>query len=277
VLRAATESPDGRGRGHWDALGAVTGRLTCVKPNLLGISKRAEVRRLFKARPGHVIVSIDASNMELRVAADVLGDEALLAVFDDPEADVHAAAAGKVLGKPPHAVTSPERKNAKPIVFGTVLGQKPPGLVTYAANIFNLTLTLEEATAWQEAFIGAFPRLGEWQAAVRKSPGLFATTASGRYRRFPDREHDINARLAYQIQGTAADAMKSALVCIAPLLSSFGAELVLAPHDEFVFECPEATASEMTMAMLQAIVRGFRRFLPRVGLAFEYETGPTWT
>lgn len=159
ILEAASASPDGRVRGHWDPLGAATGRMTCSAPNLLGIPHAPAVRSKFIASPGHMLISIDASQMELRVAADVLQEDKLLELFKRERTDIHRASAALLLGKQQDDVTPGERTRAKAVNFGLLLGMQEAGLQEYALENYGVTLSEAEASRWRENFLGQFDRI----------------------------------------------------------------------------------------------------------------------
>lgn len=277
ILQAASASPDGRVRGQWDSLGAATGRMTCSAPNLLGIPHAPAVRSKIIAPRGYTIISIDASQMELRVAADVLQEEKLLELFKRERTDIHQATAALLLGKNERDVTTEERKRAKVVNFGLLFAMQEAGLQEYARENYGVILSEAEASRWRRDFLGQFDRIRSWQERVRREEATVVVTAAGRRRRFFDGGRDFNARLAHEIQGSAADAMKHALVEVAPILPAYDARLVLAPHDELVFEVPIAAAPEAAQAFRSKMESGFRRVLPRVRLAFDITSGPHWT
>lgn len=276
VLDSARTHVDGRARGHWRSLGARTGRLSCSSPNLLGIPRDPAIRSLIVAPPGRSILSIDASNAELRVAADVLADEKMLAVFARRDADLHREIYARATNTPVDQVTSDDRRRNKPMVFGAVLGMTPPGAVEYAREAYGVELSIDDAALLLRNIVGAFPTIEEWQRDVRERQPRFVESRSGRYSMFAPGAADYHARLAFRIQGTAADAMKSALVELSPVMAGLDVKLILAPHDEFVFECPAGAEEELAPRLTYAIACGFRRFLPNVRLKFEAKAGPTW-
>lgn len=277
ILQAASASPDGRVRGHWDPLGAATGRMTCSVPNLLGIPHAPAVRSKFIAPPGHMLISIDASQMELRVAADVLQEEKLLELFKRERTDIHEATAALLLGKDERDVTTEERKRAKVVNFGLLFAMQEVGLQEYARENYGVILSEAEASRWRRDFLGQFDRIRKWQERVRREEATVVVTAAGRRRMFFGGGRDFNARLAHEIQGSAADAMKHALVEVAPILPAYDARLILALHDEFVFEVPSAAAHEAAQAFRSKMEAGFRRVLPRVRLDFDVTIAPHWT
>ncbi len=245
------------GRVHtvYSQVTAATGRLSSNDPNLQNIPVRTEmgndIRRAFVARDcgeDPILLSVDYSQIELRILAHLSGDEELRQAFMEG-LDVHAATAARVFGVDPGEVDREQRRRAKVFNFG----------VLYGLTAFGLTqregIPREQAEEFIRAYFEAYPGVAEWRERVveeAREKG-YAETLTGRRRPVPAlRAHDRNRRMAAEriainmpAQGTAADIIKIATNRIDHELEQRRAEgararLVLQVHDELIFELPAA-------------------------------------
>jgi DNA polymerase-1 len=279
----------GRVHTSFNQAGAVTGRLASTDPNLQNIPVRTElgrrVRRAFIAAPGHVLLSADYSQIELRIAAHYSQDPMLMQTFFEG-GDIHTATAAAVLNLPPEKVSKTQRRLAKTVNFGILYGQSAFGLTKTTG------LTLAEAEDFIKNYFDRFPGLKKYldetkRMAVERG---YVETLLGRRRYFPGlsagqradtREAAIARARAEReainapIQGTAADIVKKAMLELPPALAAAGlsAKLLLQVHDELLLECPakevKATARVARRVMESA-------FTLRVPLAVEVRAGPNW-
>jgi DNA polymerase I len=240
---------DGRVHTTFIQTGAATGRMASQNPGLQNIPIRTEesraIRQAFVASPGYTLVSIDYSQIELRVAAVLSGDEKLIDIFKRGE-DVHTGVAMRVFGVSAEEVTKDMRRKAKVINFGILYGM---GVNALRGNLGEDT-SREEAQQFYTAYFNTFTRLAEYledtKAFARKHG--YTETMHHRRRHFPG----INSgapfiramaeRMAINapVQGTAADMMRIAMVTIYTRLVTEGKQndvrMLLQVHDELVFE-----------------------------------------
>ncbi|HET9642512.1 MAG TPA: DNA polymerase I [Burkholderiaceae bacterium] len=227
---------------------AVTGRLASNEPNLQNIPIRTvegrRVREAFIAPPGHVIVSADYSQIELRLMAHISGDENLVAAFTQG-LDVHRATASEVFGVSLDAVSSEQRRYAKTINFGLIYGMSAFGLAS------NLGIERSAANAYIDRYFQRYPRVKRYMDETRASAKAhgFVETLFGRRivlqdingangpRRSAAERQAINAPM----QGTAADLVKLAMIAVQDALDvqQRRTKMVMQVHDELVFEVPE--------------------------------------
>jgi DNA polymerase-1 len=228
---------------------ASTGRLASTNPNVQNIPIRGDlgrqIRRAFVAPEGHVLLSADYSQIELRVLAHLSGDEGFAEAFASGH-DFHAAIAAKVYGASVGDVTSQMRAYAKQFSFGIAYGMSAYGVQQ------RLGIPLEEAETFIEAYYAQFPKLkGFLDAQVHKATAEgFTTTMFGRRRYLPElqssnrRVRALGERMALNapIQGSAADIIKKAMIDVdLELRANPGvATMLLSVHDELVFEVPDA-------------------------------------
>ena len=261
---------------------AVTGRLSSNEPNLQNIPIRtAEGRRIreaFVAPPGHLIVSADYSQIELRIMAHLSQDENLLRAFHEGM-DVHRATASEVFGVPPAEVSSEQRRYAKTINFGLIYGMSAFGLAA------QLDIEREAAKNWIERYFARYPGVKRYMDGTRsqaKAQGWVETVLGRRLwlpeinspngpRRGGAERQAINAPL----QGTAADIVKLAMIAVQHWLDAgpFASTLVLQVHDELVLEVPEGEL-ETIRAELPRLMAGVVAL--DVPLLAEVGAGPNW-
>jgi len=261
---------------------AVTGRLSSNEPNLQNIPIRtAEGRRIreaFVAPPGHLIVSADYSQIELRIMAHLSQDENLLRAFHEGM-DVHRATASEVFGVPPAEVSSEQRRYAKTINFGLIYGMSAFGLAA------QLGIEREAAKNWIERYFTRYPGVKRYMDGTRsqaKAQGWVETVLGRRLwlpeinspngpRRGGAERQAINAPL----QGTAADIVKLAMIAVQDRLDAghFASKLVLQVHDELVLEVPEGEL-ETIRAELPRLMAGVVAL--DVPLLAEVGAGPNW-
>jgi DNA polymerase-1 len=261
---------------------AVTGRLSSNEPNLQNIPVRtAEGRRIreaFVAPPGHVIVSADYSQIELRIMAHISQDENLLRAFAEGM-DVHCATAAEIFGVSPDAVSSEQRRYAKVINFGLIYGMSAFGLAS------NLGIERSAATAYIERYFLRYPGVKRYMDDTRlqaKDKG-YVETVFGRRLWLPEihsgngplRAAAERAAINAPMQGTAADLIKLAMVAVQDRLDAEGKGtlMIMQVHDELVFQVPEAEL-DWVRREVPAMMAGVGAL--RVPLLAEVGAGPNW-
>lgn len=204
----------GRLHPHYGQIGAWSGRMSCGGPNVQQIPREAAFRRCFAAPPGRVMVLADYSQIELRVAAQISGDERMLQAYAAGE-DLHRLTASLISGMPPEQVSKTQRQAAKAVNFGLIFGMGAQGLKDYAAQSYGVSMTLADAERFRASFFKAYPGIAHWHQRVREGRPQSGQVAEGRTltgRKFLFTE---NAGLAglynTPVQGTAADIAKAAL------------------------------------------------------------------
>jgi DNA polymerase I len=276
---------DERGRVHTSYNQAVTntGRLSSSEPNLQNIPVRTEegrqIRHAFIAEPGHLLLSADYSQIELRVLAHLSADPVFCDAFAKDE-DIHTRTASEVFGLFPEMVTPEMRRQAKTINFGIIYGQ---GAFSLAKQLGVTRKTAEEFIdnykarhSGAIAFLDQCIRQAEEQGFVttllgRKLPIPEINSANGNIRAFAQR-NAIN----YPIQGSAADIIKQAMVNIDRRLKAEGLQsrLLMQVHDELVFEVPEAEL----LTMEQLVAHEMERAVPlQVPLKVDLSYGRNWS
>ncbi len=220
----------GRVHTSYSQTGSVTGRLASSDPNLQNIPARTElgrrVREGFVANPGEVLLSVDYSQIELRIVAHMANDEAMLDAFRADQ-DIHATTAAAIYGVPLEKVSREQRRHAKAINFGLIYGMSSFGLSR------TTDLTLAEAEEFVKAYFKQFPAVKSYLDEMRRRAARqgYVETLLGRRRYFPGLSAQTNQNIRNReereainapIQGTAADIMKLAMLRVPPALREAG-------------------------------------------------------
>nr|WP_325211576.1 DNA polymerase I [uncultured Oscillibacter sp.] len=273
---------DGRIRTRFQMTVTATGRLSSTEPNLQNIPTRtdlgSELRRMFTAAEGCVLVDADYSQIELRILAHIAGDEAMRAAFL-AGGDFHAETAAKVFRVNREDVTHEMRRRAKSVNFGIIYGKSPFTLSQ------DLGVTLAEAKAYLEDYFATFPGVRRYMEDVVKrahETGYVETLFHRRreIRKLASSQRNEKASgereaLNMPIQGTAADVMKLAMAAVWKRLRAErqSARLVLQVHDELIVECPEAEAEAVAKLLEEEMEHVVALSVP---LTAEAHWGKNW-
>jgi DNA polymerase-1 len=276
ILQAQEETHEGnRVHSSIDPCAAVTGRLSCSKPNLMGLPKDAAVRRCVEPSLGNVFISADIRSADLRVLADITKDQRLLEVFKRG-GDPHTMTAALLRHKPESEVTGRDHDEAKAVNFGFVNGMGPDALVLYANATCRIPMSRDEATHFRESLLAAYPAIADWQDAVSRNRPSVVRTPSGRLRYFPDPANSYCAALNSPVQGTVADALKRIMILLHERLPDFGARLILTVHDEILAEAPAAVAEQVKSLVVSTMQEGMQEFVRTVPIAVKATIRRTW-
>ena len=275
-------STDGRIHTNFQMTVTATGRLSSTEPNLQNIPVRrelgAQIRKMFVASPGKVLVDADYSQIELRLLAHIANDETMIAAFRSGE-DIHAVTASQVFGVPLAEVTPLQRSHAKAVNFGIV----------YGISAFSLAQDIgvfqSEAKAYMDSYFAKYHGVRDYMTRVveqAKADG-YVTTLFGRRRDLPElKSSNFNLRsfgervaLNMPIQGTAADIIKAAMVRVDARMRAekLQARLLLQVHDELIVECP-AEEAETVKAILVDEMEHVVDY--RVPLLVDAKIGASW-
>lgn len=273
----------GRVHTSYNQTGSVTGRIASSDPNLQNIPIRTElgrqVRQAFVAAPGQQLISIDYSQVELRIAAHMAQDQAMLAAFRAGQ-DIHSATAAAIYGIPLDQVSKEQRRHAKAINFGIIYGMSAFGLTR------SSELTLAEAEDFLEEYYQTFPGVKQYldQVRVKAAEDGYVETLLGRRRYFPGLKTQQNQMLRNReereainapIQGTAADIMKIAMLRVDAALqdAGFKGRMLLQVHDELVLECPPEETEALVQVVRQVMEQAYPLDAP---LETEARIGTNW-
>ena len=275
-------SADGRIHTNFQMTVTATGRLSSTEPNLQNIPVRrelgAQIRKMFVASPGKVLVDADYSQIELRLLAHIANDETMIAAFRSGE-DIHAVTASQVFGVPLDEVTPLQRSHAKAVNFGIV----------YGISAFSLAQDIgvfqNEAKAYMDSYFAKYHGVRDYMTRVveqAKADG-YVTTLFGRRRDLPElKSSNFNLRsfgervaLNMPIQGTAADIIKAAMVRVDARMRAehLQARLLLQVHDELIVECPTEEAETVKGILIEEMEHVVDY---RVPLLVDAKIGASW-
>jgi DNA polymerase-1 len=283
VLPQLIKEKTGRVHTHFHQIGTSTGRLSSADPNLQNIPVRTPLGQRVRAAiaapaPDWRIVTVDYSQIELRVLAELADDPDMIAAFLSG-ADIHRETAAKIAGKAPQDVTAAERSAAKAINFGIIYGMGPQRLAR------DQGVSVTEARAFIDKYFLNFSRIRSFMESKRAfahSHG-YVLTAFGRRRPLPKLQsrnlgevrQAENMAINSPIQGTAADVMKLGMLRADSALRASGlkARLLLQVHDELVLECPLAEV-EALCALVREALQSVVEF--KVPLTVDVGVGQNW-
>jgi DNA polymerase-1 len=283
ALQAHINPETGRVHTSYVIAGANTGRLASTDPNLQNIPVRSDegrrIREAFVAPPGRVLVSLDYSQIELRILAHVAAIPALREAFLQGK-DIHAMTASEMFGVPIEGMDPMVRRQAKAINFGVIYGISGFGLAR------NLRIPRDQAQRFIDTYFERFPGIRRYMddtVAGARAHG-FVTTLFGRRIHTPEinakgptagfaRRAAINA----PIQGAAADIIRRAMIRVPAAIADLPARMLLQVHDELLFEVEEGAADDL-IARVRAVMEGAALPVVQldVPLIVDAGRGPNW-
>ena len=260
----------------------VTGRLSSTEPNLQNIPTRTElgreIRKMFVAKDGYVLVDADYSQIELRVLAHIANDETMINAFRNNE-DIHAVTASQVLGIPLEDVTKEQRSSAKAVNFGIVYGIGEFSLAQ------DLHISVKEAKAYIESYLEKYHGVRNYMESIKeqaKKDG-YVKTMLNRIRYIPElkspnyniRQFGERVALNTPIQGTAADIIKLAMVRVDNRLINEGlkSKLILQVHDELIVEAYKDEVDKVKQILSEEMQGAMELNVP---LKVDMSTGHSW-
>ena len=273
----------GRVHTSFGQASTATGRLSSSNPNLMNIPIRTDlgqrIRRAFRAgRAGHVLISADYSQIELRIAAHLSGDPKMLAAFAAGQ-DIHTATAAAVFKVPIEQVDANQRRLAKVANFGSIYGQGEYGLSQ------QLGITGDVARDFLAQYWSTYSKLREYLDGVRQRAREegFVVSATGRRRAIPDlRSPNYQLRSAaermainFPMQSLAADIIKIAMVQLHREFEADHVEgrMLLQVHDELLFEVPEGEVDRFAETVPRIMTGAYEL---ETGIEVEAKVGPNW-
>ena len=260
----------------------VTGRLSSTELNLQNIPTRTElgreIRKMFVAKEGYVLVDADYSQIELRVLAHIANDETMINAFRNNE-DIHAVTASQVLGIPLEDVTKEQRSSAKAVNFGIVYGIGEFSLAQ------DLHISVKEAKAYIESYLEKYHGVRNYMESIKeqaKKDG-YVKTMLNRIRYIPElkspnyniRQFGERVALNTPIQGTAADIIKLAMVRVDNRLINEGlkSKLILQVHDELIVEAHKDEVDKVKQILSEEMQGAMELNVP---LKVDMSTGHSW-
>ena len=279
TLQDAINRETGRVHTSYQIAGAATGRLASTDPNLQNIPVRTEegrqIREAFVAEAGNVLLSLDYSQIELRILAHMADIEALKAAFREG-LDIHAMTASEMFGVPIQGMPSHIRRQAKAINFGVIYGISAFGLSN------NLRIPRADAQRFIDTYFERFPGIREYMnrtVAFAKEHGHVETLFGRRFHtpeinaKGPHAGFASRAAINAPIQGSAADIIRRAMIRVPEAIAHLPARMLLQVHDELLFEVAAGAADE-TAAVVRRVME--QSTLPSVALDVPLVVDAGW-
>lgn len=270
--------PDGRIHCNYRQMGTETGRLSAAEPNLQQVNRSAEFRSKFVAAPGFLLLVADFSQIELRVAAELSGEERMLEAYAAGR-DLHTETAALMTGVSLDKVTKAARTSAKVANFGLLYGAGPATLRKQAVAQYGIDMSLKEAKDIVEGFRTAYPTLYQWQMREGNLETKAVFTALGRRRFLVGFNDKYTTRINTQVQGTAGDIAKLAIAQLWDHISKAPvneAKLIAMVHDEIVLEVKEDVVDKWSEILKASMEGAGAQICTKVPIVAEVSHGRTW-
>ena len=275
-------APDGKIHTLFNQCATQTGRLSSSEPNLQNISVRDEqgrvIRKAFLPEPGHVLISSDYHQIELRMLADMADESSMIDAFNN-DIDIHTKTAMDVFGVDQESVTKEMRRQAKTVNFGIVYGISDFGLAE------QLGISRKEAAEFIATYFDKFPKIRTYMNSLVEfcEKNGYVLTVCGRRRSIPEihdknrmmREFGKRAAMNAPIQGSAADLIKLAMIHIDRMMKEAGVKsrMILQVHDELIFDVPKDEVEQMKELITSGMVNAMKLKVP---LTVECSVGSDW-
>jgi len=274
---------DGFIRASYLQLGADTGRMSCMKPNLQQVPRDPRFRACVHVPAGWKFVVADYGQMELRLAAAEAQDPLMTEVFQQGK-DLHTITATQIYGVSEDDVTKEQRQVSKSANFGLLYGSGAKGLRNYAAAM-GIQMDLDEAAEVRRKFRAAYKGIAEWQQrnaraadAAKDNPSI-RIRESGLRRFLPGEHNKLTTRCNTPIQGAGAAVLKLTLGKLWPLLHADGEDVVRLAgvvHDEIILLVKEEHADVWALQLQTVMEEAEARWLGDIPPLAEAKVGDSW-
>ncbi|NLN82884.1 MAG: bifunctional 3'-5' exonuclease/DNA polymerase [Firmicutes bacterium] len=272
----------GRVHSHYDQMGSASGRFSCSSPNIQQTPREKSFRACWQAEPGKSLIIADYSQIELRVAAEIAGDQRMIKAYQKGE-DLHKLTASLVRSVPLSSVTPEQRQAAKAINFGLIYAMGARGLMNYSVDTYSIDMTLAEAERFRELYFRAYRGIDRWHGQLRAEDARRrkqkilseSRTLTGRRYIWGGRA-GVAGLYNMPVQGTAADITKIALSYIVEERDNPEWRIVASVHDEILMEVPEEEALEAAYFLKRQMERAGKRLLKIVPVVAEAEIAKSW-
>jgi DNA polymerase I-like protein with 3'-5' exonuclease and polymerase domains len=274
---------DGRIRASYMQLGADTGRMSCIQPNLQQIPRDQNFRACVQAPEGKLLVVADFAQMELKLAAAEANDQVMIDAFKN-NLDLHTLTAMEIYDIPEEAVTKEQRQVAKSANFGLLFGSGAKGLREYAGSM-GIQMDIKEAQEIRETFHRVYPGIHKWQMECAKQADIAYDQPSIRIRHSKMRRfligdnNKLTTRCNTPIQGAGAAVMKKALVYLWQELEQVNedeAKLAGVVHDEIILEVKEGAEEKWAEILKTAMETAEALWLGDIPALAEVKWAKSW-
>lgn len=270
--------PDGRIHCNYRQMGTETGRLSAASPNLQQVNRGADFRSKFFAALGYLLVVADFSQVELRVAAELSGEQRMIDAYLAGR-DLHTETAALMKGVSLEEVSKSDRTSAKVANFGLLYGAGPATLQKQAVAQYGIDMDINEAREIVENFRAAYPTLYKWQMTEGNMKTEAVLTALGRRRALYGFNDKYTTRINTQVQGTAGDIAKIAIAKLWDRIQRAPkgeAKLIAMVHDEIVLEVREEHAERWGQILKACMEEAGAEICKKVPIVAEVSSGRTW-
>jgi len=276
------ESTTGRIHSSFNQYGTHSGRFTSSKPNMQQQPHSQNWRGIYRSKDG-MLITADYSQIELRILAQVSGDQAFIQAFNEG-VDLHRLTASKVFDKPLGEVTTNERNISKMVNFGIAYGMWSNGLVSRLQQA-GLTISKQEAEKIINNFYAAYPQVAKYLYGISDTglQRLKLRNAAGRLLCFEHPQGDSQDGIIKRqsknlpIQSLSADILKIAMANLHKQLEPQGVKLINSVHDELVFECSIDQGDNVAATVKQEMEAAGRRYLTKVPCVVEITISKEWS
>ena len=279
---------DGRINSRYSMTTAVTGRLASSNPNLQNIHRDKQIKRIFTADDGFFMLSSDFSQAELRIAASIANEKAMLKIYNEG-GDIHKLTAAQVASIDISQVTKQQRQGAKAVNFGFIYEMSAIGFMVYAKSSYGVTFTQQEAINTKNAYFAAYPAIKVWHEKTKDFAikNGFVVSPLGRIRHLPkvwskdngERNAALRQAINSPVQGTGSDFTVLTMIKAQQFIEKYNlqSKLILTVHDSIVFLTNKREASKL-ITFLNNVVANFQHqysFL-KCPMRLDHEIGPTY-
>lgn len=264
----------GRLYSQYRQLGAITGRLSCSAFNLQQVPHDPAFRELFVPETGNVFVISDYSQMQIRIAAEISGDQTMLEAYKK-KMDLHTLTASLISGVDVNEVTKTMRSEAKALNFGMLFGMGAENLITYAWGSYGVLLTPKQSQEFIDTFFKTYKGLKVWQNKQGRQYTTKAYTLGKRRQLFPEKAR-YTQLVNTPIQGTEADILKTVLSILPDLLAGSSGKLIACIHDEIVVECTNEQAEMIQSILRSAMELSAKKYLKTVPVVADAHIASSW-
>lgn len=264
----------GRLHPQYGQMIAFSGRMSCGSPNIQQIPRDQPFRDCFSAPAGRRLIIADYSQIELRVTAQITGDERMTAAYQQGE-DLHLLTASYLSNKPMSLISKQERQEYKAVNLGLIYGMGAAGLQQTAQQSYGVDMALEQAIIFRERFFNTYKGVVNWHKSIKTKSTAEGRTLTGRRFAFR-REAGLPERSNMPVQGTAADIIKKALGSLARQLEGTDTWIIAVVHDEILLECPADKAHEMAALLKTTMEAAANSILPDIPTTVEAKISSSW-
>jgi len=258
----------------YSQIGASSGRMSCHNPNMQQMPRDKKFRKLFIPEAGNCFIIADYSQVELRIAAEISKDTRMINAYANNE-DLHKLTAALITNTPINDITKNQRQAAKAVNFGLVFGMGSKGLQAYSHDIYNISISLEQADMFRNQFFKAYSGIKKWHDHLKANPPSVARSLTGR-RYFYTSKTGFSSFCNTPVQGSAADLMKAALGDLHKEISNSDIHIIAVIHDEVLLECPIEKAKSTKILLKNIMENAGKSFLKLIPLVADVKIASSW-